>query len=306
MTSTHGAPPRPSTGMPDAEVAIDAGLVRALLREQHPDLADAPLALLAEGWDTMTFRLGDAFVVRLPRRAIVGRQIMNEQRWLPLLAPRLPLPISAPLRLGRPNARYPWPWSILRYLPGAPVDEVVLDVRNGETLGRFLRALHRPPAAEAPSNPFRGGPLADRRASYEDRAASLAARGLLPAGIESIWRDGLAAPIDVAPAWLHGDLHPLNVLAHEGRLSAVIDWIDLCGGDPATDLASLWALPLTADARAATLAAYGAVSAATLCRARGWAAYFGVMHYASGLENAPRHARIGARIVRDLSDASSD
>ena len=302
MTSTHGAPPRPSAGMPDAEIAIDTHLVRALLREQHPDLTDAPLALLAEGWDTMTFRLGDDLIVRMPRRAIVGRQIVNEQQWLPLLAPRLPLPISAPVRIGRPNERYPWPWSVLRYLPGSPVDDATLAADDGATLGRFLRALHHAPPGDAPTNEFRGGPLADRRGAFDGRAQSLAARGLLAPDIERIWRAALDAPIDVEPVWIHGDLHPLNVLAHAGRLSAVIDWIDLCAGDPATDLAALWALPLTRAAREAALAAYGDASVATLERARGWACYFGVMHYASGLENAPRHARIGARILRDLAD----
>jgi aminoglycoside phosphotransferase (APT) family kinase protein len=169
-------------------------------------------------------------------------------------------------------------------------------------LGRFLAALHRPAPHDAPTNEFRGGPLADRRTSFEERARRLAELHLLPDAIERIWADALDAPIDVEPTWLHGDLHPLNVLSHAGRLSAVIDWIDICAGDPATDLACLWTLPLAADARGAALSAYGRVSQQTLVRARGWAGYFGVMHYASGLTNAPRHARIGERILRDLAN----
>src|SRR5262249_40103269 len=98
--------------MPDAEIPIDATTVHALLRAQMPDLADGRIAVLAEGWDTMPFRLGDDLLVRLPRRAIVGTQIVNEHVWLPRLAPLLPLPIPAPVRMGAPHADYPWPWSV--------------------------------------------------------------------------------------------------------------------------------------------------------------------------------------------------
>jgi len=291
--------------MPAAEVTLDAERVRSLLRAQHPDLADRTIDVLAEGWDTMTFRLGADLIVRLPRRAIVGAQIVNEQLWLPRLAPVLPLPIPAPVRVGAPQADFPWPWSIVPFYPGEPIGDAPLDRSVGTVFGGFLRALHRTPPPDAPVNPFRGGPLADRAASYNDRAKGLAERGALPEAARRVWIDALQAPIDVAPTWLHGDLHPLNVLIDDGRLSAVIDWIDVCAGDRATDLASLWALPFTADARAAAFAAYGDVSRGTLARARGWAAYFGVMHLSAGLANAPRHARIGERILRSLADDAS-
>jgi aminoglycoside phosphotransferase (APT) family kinase protein len=47
---------------------------------------------------------------------------------------------------------------------------------------------------------------------------------------------------DGPPIWLHGDLHPFNLVVNQGRLSAVIDFGDLCAGDPATDLAVAWML----------------------------------------------------------------
>jgi aminoglycoside phosphotransferase (APT) family kinase protein len=54
--------------MTRAEVEIDERLVRALLRAQHPDLADRPLRLGAEGWDNQLWRLGDDLAVRLRGR----------------------------------------------------------------------------------------------------------------------------------------------------------------------------------------------------------------------------------------------
>src|SRR5262245_8794604 len=97
---------------PPAEVAIDLSLVRALIDEQHDDLAHLPLEDIGEGWDNRLVRLGEDLVVRLPRRAISAPLIEREQRWLPQLAPRLPLPIPVPSRIGCAGCGFPWPWSI--------------------------------------------------------------------------------------------------------------------------------------------------------------------------------------------------
>lgn len=288
-------------GMPAAETAIDAALVRRLLAAQHPDLADLPITELAEGWDNITYRLGEALLVRMPRRAIVGAQIVAEQVWLPRLAPQLPAAIPAPVRIGAPGEGYPWPWSVLPYLSGAPIDEAPLNADGARDLGAFLRALHVAAPADAPVNAFRGGPLRERADGFEERAARLMEIGRLPDGITALWARAAAASMDHAPVWLHGDLHPLNALAVDGRLSAVIDWIDLCAGDPATDLACLWSMLEDEGLRILALEAYGGASAATRLRAQGWAAYFGVVLLESGLTNAPRHAKIGAAMLARLS-----
>lgn len=98
---------------PPAELAIDEPLVRALLLEQHPDLADLTLIEVGEGRDNTLFRLGDDLAVRLPRRAASAALIEQEQRWLPSFAPTLRLPIPLPSRVGRPTDRFPWCWSVV-------------------------------------------------------------------------------------------------------------------------------------------------------------------------------------------------
>jgi aminoglycoside phosphotransferase (APT) family kinase protein len=290
--------------MPAAEVAISTFLLRRLLVEQHPDLARLRLVRLAEGWDNVVIRIGKDLLARLPRRALGAKLIEHEQRWLPLLAPRLPLPVPAPIRIGEPGPGYPWRWSITRFLPGRPLHDFRLPPGAAAALGGFFRTLHAEPlAADAPANPFRGGPLAHHAGSFWDRLRRV--RGQIVAwmsdGAERAWTDGLAAASDAAPVWLHGDPHPLNVLLHKRAVSGVIDWGDICAGDPAADLGGFWGLTPMPDDRDVAFAAYGAVSPATMARARGWAAYYGVTMLDAGLINSPQHAAIGAAILANLA-----
>ncbi len=307
-TSAGVSGPRPGTPVatavatPKAEIAIDVALVKTLLQSQHPDLADAALEPVACGWDNAIFRLGDQLCVRLPRRAASAALLVNEQRWLPELKKRLPLPIPAPIRIGHPWADYPWNWSVLPWLSGVTADQSKLVADEGIALAKFLKALHTPAPATAPHNPYRGVPLAQRAAAVEERMERMErATQSVRSDIRSIWKDALAAPIEVDSTWIHGDLHARNVLVHEQRLSAVIDWGDLCAGDRATDLASIFMWLPDRESRAMAMTEYGG-STATWQRARGWAVLFGVVLLETGLADNPQHAAMGARILRNLHD----
>lgn len=292
-----------AAGTPAAEHPIDEGLVGRLLAEQHPDLAALPLAAVAAGWDNAMFRLGDRLAVRLPRRAAAASLITHEQRWLPALADGLPLPIPVPLRVGRPGQGYPWGWSVHPWLPGEAADIQPPAPAQAPQFGAFLRLLHRPAPPDAPRNPVRGVPLSTRAHVAEERLARLArATDRITPAIRQIWRAALDAPIDVGPTWIHGDLHPQNLLVEGGALAGVIDWGDLAAGDRATDLAAIWMLLTTPQARRAALAAYGGGSPATLARARGWAVHLGATLLDTGLVDNPRHARIGERTLRHLAE----
>jgi hypothetical protein len=159
--------------MPAADVEVSADLVRRLLADQHPDLARLSVEFLANGWDNELYRVGDRLVARLPRRALGAQIIKNEQRWLPGLAPRLPLPIPYPERTGVPACGYPYPWSVVRYLPGVPAAQAgSFDLEAaGAAVGGFLGALHVPAPADAPTNPSRGVPLAERAGTFAGLAA---------------------------------------------------------------------------------------------------------------------------------------
>jgi aminoglycoside phosphotransferase (APT) family kinase protein len=293
------APPA-RTAEPVADCAITPALARDLLRRQHPDLADLPIVLAESGWDNEVMRLGDDLALRLPRRAVAAQLLRNEQTWLPILAPGLPLPTSAPVRIGRPALGYPYPWSVVPWFEGQPSDLAPPDADQGLVLAQFLRALHQPAPAEAPSNQFRGVPLAERSQAFETQfAASERIAGPLPPHLCAVWSAALEAPIDLPRSWFHGDLHGRNVIVRDGKLAAVIDWGDIAAGDPACDLAAVWMLLPDLVARRTAMAAYGA-SDATWSRARGWAALMSVMLLA--ITDNPRMPAMARRIVSRLAD----
>lgn len=298
-------------GIPAAEVRIDAELVGQLLRTQHPDLADESLRFAGEGWDCVMFQIGEGRAARLPRRASAAPLALIEQRWLPQLSPHLPLPTPTPERVGLPGPGYPWTWSIVPWFEGASVDRAPLHADAAEPLARFLIALHRPAPVDAPTNSWRGVSLARRAEPVEEWMTRLDARPeffppALAREVRSVWRRALAAPIDVADTWLHGDLHPRNVLGKDGSIAAILDWGDMCRGDRATDLASLWTLLPTARARAQARACIdqaGPLSPETWARAQGWAVFFGAILLAAGLDDGDLDfARGGQRTLEHLAE----
>ncbi|MFK0168568.1 phosphotransferase [Streptomyces sp. NPDC090306] len=263
--------------MTPTESGITAEVVRDLLREEYPELAERHVRLGARGWDNQVWRLGDDLAVRLPWATSSADDLLRkEYAWLPGLAPLLPLPVPVPKRLAEPSARFPRPWIVTTWVPGTPADRVPVTrgAAASDALAAFLGALHRPAPDGAPAGRGRGGPLADHAEEFERQLASAAELGLVPDPdvVRAVWEDALSAPGWTGPAlWIHGDLHPANVLTADGTICGVIDFGDLCAGDPAYDLAAAWIL-LPDDAVGRFHDTYEpAADAATLRRARGCA-----------------------------------
>ena len=213
--------------MPPSDFALDAALVERLLADQHPDLAPLPVREVESGWDNKMFRLGDRLAARLPRRALAADLIHREQLWLPQLAERLTLKTPAPVRVGEPGRGYPCRWSVVPWLDGRPVGEDGLPAAEAPRFAAFLSSLHQPAPADAPGNPYRGVPLAQRAETVEARMRGLAtATGLITEELRAIWTLALEASSSPGSVWIHGDLHPGNVLADNGRITGVIDWGD--------------------------------------------------------------------------------
>ena len=288
-------------GTPPAEVRIDTALVRSLVRTQFPQYASHRIQPIGSGWDNVMMRLGADLLVRLPRRAIAAILIEEEQRWLPELSSRLPIDVPVPVHVGRSSRDYPWPWSIVRWLPGEGADRSPPDADESCRLASFLSCLHQAAPARARADPVRGVPLATRADQVGERMERLAwtTDAITPA-VRAAWHSALAASPNNERLWLHGDLHPLNILVRQGRITGVIDWGDMTAGDVATDLAVFWML-FDEPSRERAFAAYGHIDNPMRARAMGWAVLFGTMLLDTGLVDHPRHAAIGAAILRRVA-----
>lgn len=143
---------------------IDENLVRSLVQEQHPDLAGLDVREVAGGWDNQLWRLGDELAVRMPRTERAPSLLRKEHRWLPALAPRLPLPVPTPMRIGAPSTRFPRPWTIATWVPGEPADRAPISNDSAaDTLAGFLKALHVKAPADAPVRSVRIGAFPSKR-----------------------------------------------------------------------------------------------------------------------------------------------
>jgi aminoglycoside phosphotransferase (APT) family kinase protein len=287
---------------PDAEILIDAALVGHLLESQHHDLASEEICEIASGFDNSIWRLGDNLVVRLPRRAVAAQLLANELKWLPELSSRLPLLTPTPIHAGRADEFYPWPWSISMWIDGTPGNLVTFDKEGtcAETLATFLRMLHQAASPDAPINEFRSVPLVRHESSYAQRIAGLG-DGIDAFAVSEVLRRAVDAPAwSNDPRWIHGDFHPANTIYRDGQLVGVIDFGDVCAGDPATDLAGAF-LSLPLHALTNFFNAYGDLDEATVTRALGWAAHFGLMFTMLGIRDEPTYAPIGARALDNVT-----
>ena len=264
-----------ATRMHDDEIAHDAGLVRRLVARHRPEWAHLPVHHVpSTGTDIALYRLGDDLVVRLPLRPSSTRRIDRIARWLPVLAPHLPLAVPAPAATVEPSDHFPWAWSIMSWVDGVDAATLRPDPRHAvDDLAGFIAALHAVDGTGGPvpsaADLGRGVPLATR--DHETRRWIERARGMVDVrAVTAVWEDALWAPAwDGPPVWLHGDLASGNLLVRDDRISAVIDWATVGLGDPAFDLLVAWEM-FDAAGRDAFRAAVG-VDDATWARGRGWA-----------------------------------
>ncbi|NRQ33244.1 aminoglycoside phosphotransferase family protein [Nonomuraea sp. NN258] len=286
--------------MHEGEPDIDVPLVRRLVAEQFPQWAGLPAERVdSSGTDNAMFRLGDDLAVRLPRIAWAVDAVALEQRWVPWLAPRLPVELPVPVGRGRPGAGYAWDWTVVRWLDGVnPVaGHLAEPVSLAKELAGFVVALREIDPADGPPA-GRGVPLADR--DQPTRAAIAQLRGLVDTdAVTAVWEAALRIPErEGPPAWMHGDLSPGNVLLAGGRLSAVIDFGAAGVGDPSVDLFPAWNL-LPAAARDAFREGVGADDD-EWARGRGWALSIALIQLPYYRETNPRLAASARHVIREV------
>lgn len=228
--------------MHEDEVMTDVSLVRRLLAAQFPQWAELSITPVpSSGTDNAMYRLGDDMAVRMPRIHWAVEGVEKEQRWLPWLAPHLPVAIPAPLGLGTPAEGYPYPWSVYGWLDGVNpvVGSIIEPHRLAFELAGFIDAMRRIDPRDAPVT---GRTLFQRDVQVRSDIKALQEE-IDTAAVTAAWEAALQLPeYDGPPVWSHSDLAPGNVLLVDDRLHAVIDFSGAGISDPSIDLQVAWNL----------------------------------------------------------------
>lgn len=308
----------------DDEIDVDEALVRRLLGTlpSARAYADLPVRRFEDtGSTNALFRLGDDLLVRVPRQPGGTETIEKEQRWLPYVAPCLPVGVPEIVEVGEPAFGYPEKWSVVRFLPGSrpdvPEPGEAPRHRLAGQLAEVVAALGSLPVPhDATTDPalawYRGRPLAEM--DEDMRAFLCGGRSLLGDpdldldldAVEAAWDDVLRIPEahrGVAQRWYHGDLNAENLLVRDGELVAVLDFGGLSVGDPTIDLVVAWQL-LDPAARA-TFRTTLSVPDVTWRLARGWALVLSVMglpyYWDTMRERCLRGTAMGRQALAELT-----
>ena len=178
------------------------------------------------GWDNLIWKVqrgGELFALRVFRfdpSAEPGVQARAAEHELKASAVALASGLPAPEILASGEFEGA-PFSIQRWLPGAPLIDVVKRSpwhtrRLGREFGRLQARMHT-----IPGDPLRLAADTD----WVERAEH--------PGLVAYIRDATTA---VPPKFCHFDYHPLNVLAEGTQISGLIDFANAAGSDPRADL----------------------------------------------------------------------
>src|SRR6478752_4391038 len=221
--------------MHEDEVRATPELVEGLVAEQCPQWHGLPVTALpddVEGTDNVLFRLGDALVVRMPKVEWAAQQADSDARWLPRLAPHLPVSVPVPVHLGRPSDDYPWAWSVVPWVEGATPPRLGSDdAPLARDVADFALRLREVDPTGGPTKPAgsRGTPL-----SHVDAAARAGLErlrghddGLDLDAAERAWDICVSAPDFAAALWTFTgdarDLYRRTVCPDDAT------WLRACG-----------------------------------------------------------------------------
>ena len=214
------------------------------LRADIPELADARLLPLGEGWDFVAWRADDRWVLRFPKRRSSVRRLAHEVELLAHVAhaaeeTNVQVPVYR-WHVERPRTLR-LAYGVYGYLPGVSLIDVAPDpdriAHVGAQLGNFLGAMHALPFTKKPR----------RREDFTDHVPEFREHvGALGDTISTELREALlrllALPLPAfegEPRFCHADLLMEHVLV-EGERVAVIDWGDAAWADPWSDFVGLW------------------------------------------------------------------
>lgn len=270
------------------KVNITIDLARNLIEEQFPEYASLPIVdVEKQGHDNRTYRLGDYMLIRMPTAADYALKVPKEQELLPELAKNLSVSIPSPIKMGKPSADYPYPFSIYKWLSGKSINLLTLTNQEKEQLAfdltKFLKELQAIMDIKGPEpgqhNWWRGDHVSVYDKGARKQIAELAE--IIDTGPAlALWDKACATRWNKQPVWIHGDFAVGNILmdnhdearrtkADGRKLSAVIDFSGAAVGDPACDLVIAWTY-LSGKARETFISKMD-MDPGTWLRAKAWA-----------------------------------
>jgi len=227
---------------------ITIDLARKLIAQQFPEYSNLPITdVEKQGHDNRTYGLGRHMLIRMPTAADYALKVPKEQELLPQLAKRLSVSIPAPIKMGKPSADYPYPFSIYKWLPGKSINLLMLTDQEKEQLAfdlaKFLKELQSITDVAGPEpgqhNWWRGDHVSVYDKGAREQIAELSDVIDAPRAL-ALWDQACATRSNNHPIWIHGDFAIGNILMDSGKLSAVIDFGGAAVGDPACDLVIAW------------------------------------------------------------------
>ncbi|MFC3909340.1 GNAT family N-acetyltransferase [Legionella dresdenensis] len=292
----------------DKPFNITIDLARQLIAEQFPEFAHLPIEPVEkQGHDNRTYRLGREMLIRMPTAESYALKVPKEQSLLPKLAPRLTVSIPAPIKMGAASGRYPYPFSIYKWLEGVSINLLMLDNECIEKLAfdlaRFLKELQNITDVSGPvpgqHNWWRGDHVSVYDKGARDQISELST---IIDGNNAIklWERACKTKWSKSPVWIHGDFAIGNMLLNEGKLSAIIDFGGMALGDPACDLVIAWTF-LNGKARDIFFREMG-LDENTWLRAKAWALWKATFELCQITDKNSPEALIQKRIIEDVVD----
>jgi aminoglycoside phosphotransferase (APT) family kinase protein len=267
--------------IPEPDFRFSSDQVCRLIDDQCPTMRDRAPELVGAGYDVEVWRISDDLVVRLPRRTSAFTFVEREIEHLPSIPQDLPLAVPRIEVVGVASDVLPGPWFVTQYLPGVSGSVATLAecVRGAADLGVTLASIHAVSTDNVTNVSARGVAIETRRTYFEQELGHLPKWAAKTS--QEYFDRATLAELDSAEVFLHGDVHRSNLMVHDGRPTALIDFGDLGYGDRAGDLGG-GIFSVGYEAHREFLAAYGSISEATLVRALGWACYLAVRNLSVG------------------------
>lgn len=260
-------------------------LLRALIDEQFPYLADRELGRRYTLEDHFAVRIGDDYGALFPRYAEGDYLYARVADLIRPQADAWTFHSSHPIETGVPGPDYPYHWTLVKWMSASTAGFVPLHSESAAPLGDALRQIHTNSPTDAPFNPHTGVALPQLEEKFQDLLRRAAESGApeqreidTDATIRAFER-GVSAPMDVDPTWTHGRLEPRAVLSDRGQFAGILQWHNYGAGDPAADLGYATNLLPAADHQA-LFDEYGEISRATRERIGAFQVFAALRHVA--------------------------